>query len=137
MKNKLKSYLPVFLLLLLAFNSGVRLFIRTVLVDPKKTAAYAPTLQENRLKGLKENLPARGVVGFVQDDSTQNVEKLRELFLTQYALVPLIVTKEEGHDLIIANFKTDLDLKKWLEKRSFIVVKDLKNGVALFQRETK
>lgn len=137
MNMKLKTALPVFLLLLLGFNSGIRLFIRTVLVDPQKTGVYAPTLQENRLKGLKNSLPARGVVGFVQDDSAQNVEKLRELFLTQYALVPLIVTKEEGHDLIIANFRTDIDLKKWLEQRPFIVLKDLKNGIALLRKETK
>lgn len=135
MNINLRTILPVFFLILLAFNSGIRLFVRTVLTGHPEIDR--PTFQENRLKGLKESLPERAILGFVQEDSTQHVEKLREFFLTQYALVPLIITKGEGHDLIVANFKTDVDLKRWLEQRSFLVLKDLKNGVALIQKKTR
>lgn len=123
------------LLVLLAFNCGLRLLKQSVFFDLKEMPISVVTFQENRLKGLIEVLPRQGVIGFAHDQTLEETERLQELFLTQYIFAPLIITEDKDEKQMIAYFKDDVQLNQWLKNKSFIILKDLKNGVALLQRE--
>lgn len=128
--------IALILLILLAFNSGVRLLKNGL--DRSPEALFSHSLhQEGRLKNLRSLLPPRGLVGFAQDTSLENVEKLREFYLTQYALAPLILVQNGEETMEVANFKDDLSLKRWLAGKNFGVLKDDGNGVAILQKRGK
>lgn len=95
------------------------------------------TLSEEGLRGLKEMLPERGVVGFVLDDFLSHEEKYQRFYLTRYALAPTLVTFDQTQDLVITDFKEAPTLKEWIKGKPFVIVKDFKNGIALLRKEPK
>lgn len=126
-----RKEIATLLLLLLAFNCGIRLLKKSIFLDRSEVPLNKIDLQEKRLKGLKENLPPRGLVGFVNDTSQDPIEKLREHYVTQYLLTPLIVVDSKDQKLLIAYFKEDVQLNQWLQEETFVILKNFKNGVAL------
>lgn len=85
---------------------------------------------ERRLKPARAMLPREGVVGYVTDDDMDSLEQTRYLYLTQYSLCPLIVTKGKDHPFVIAYFR---DAGAGPAVQDLTLVKDLGDGVRLYR----
>lgn len=93
------------------------------------------TLEENRFTEIRKVLPARGVVGYVNDE-TDIDEGTRKYYVTQYAIAPLIVVRGADRPLVVGDFSANGQrLPAPLENRTLI--KDFGNGILLFGEEAK
>jgi hypothetical protein len=82
---------------------------------------------DQRFAALRAALPPRGVVGYV--GATGNVG-VRDYYLTQYALVPVVVDHSLNHPLVIANFTNSPQPTSVLSDR-LQLVRDFGDGVLL------
>lgn len=82
-------------------------------------------LSKQRFSALKNDLPSRGVVGYIGES---NDSATPDYYLTQYALVPLVVDRSTNHSLIVGNFPSTR-LPQF--PPTFQILKDLGNGVVL------
>jgi hypothetical protein len=88
------------------------------------------TVFETRLEGVRRDLPASGVVGYVSDLPDQINE---ELIWTRYYLVPLVVLASTQHQLVIGNFH-NTPTAKFLSDRDLVPVKEYGEGMMLLSR---
>lgn len=89
-------------------------------------AAEVPRRSDMRFAALKAALPQRGVVGYVGEPGPA---ANGDYYLTQYALVPLIVDRSIQHSLVIGNFP---NIAPSAVPDDLRLVKDFGNGVLLF-----
>ncbi len=90
-------------------------------------------MDANRFRSLRGELPARGVVGYLSD-TTEGLEGARMYYLTQYYLAPVVVARDAGHELVIANFASSAAIGAAAAARDLAVARDFRNGVALLRR---
>jgi hypothetical protein len=83
---------------------------------------------DQRFAALRAALPPRGVVGYVGASGNAAVP---DYYLTQYALVPLVVDHSPNHPLVIANFP-NAPPPTSPPSEHLQLVKDFGNGVLLF-----
>jgi len=85
-----------------------------------------------RFDGVKEYLGDRRVVGYVYRGGFN----LRNYYLAQYALVPIIVVNNSNLPLVIGNFgrRNRRFIRKSIEPK-YEVVKNFGNGVFLLRRK--
>jgi hypothetical protein len=102
----------------------VRLVIWHGAADP--LAAY-----ESRFAELRRWLPPFGAVGYVSDRPD-----VRELYLTQYSLAPVVVDPSGHRELIVGNF-FDAGLGAQLVERGGLVVRDFGEGLVLLRRRDR
>ncbi|UCC71612.1 MAG: hypothetical protein JSV86_14665 [Gemmatimonadota bacterium] len=88
---------------------------------------------EARFAPLREQLPARGVVGYASDGlaagSFTSLEAMQDYFLTQYSLAPLIVVRGADPPLVVGNFRTAQSALP----EGTTVLRDLGDGVVLLR----
>ena len=92
---------------------------------------------------LKEVLPVRGSIGYINKidgsfDQTNNINEGYKHFLTEYALVPLILVRLKAGNLsewIIANFpdSAGVNPKEIAGKLGLLLVKNCGGGTVLFR----
>lgn len=92
---------------------------------------------EKRFEGLRHNLPSRGVVGYISDDTNDGEDSKARMFVAQYALAPVIIVRSLEHELVIGNFRKPVDEKKLCSSYCLTIIKDFGNGVFLFKRTAK
>lgn len=90
-------------------------------------------MDANRFRGLREILPARGVVGYLSD-TTEGLEGSRIYYLTQYYVAPVVVARDPAHDLVIANFASTAAMATVAAAHELTLVRDFGNGLALLRR---
>jgi len=93
----------------------------------KESAAEIAKRSDLRFAALKAALPARGILGYVEDPSTTLPT---DYYLTQYALIPLVIDHSPNHPLVIGNFPASPPSSASLDHLQLI--KDFGNGVMLF-----
>ena len=93
-------------------------------------------MDATRFQNLRKELPARGVVGYLSD-ITEGLEGTRGYYLTQYYVAPVVVARDSGHELVIANFASRDAVAAAAEAHNLAVVRDFRNGVALLRRVTR
>jgi hypothetical protein len=86
-----------------------------------------------RLAPLRTALPSRGTVGYLSD-SKPGMAFGRAHCMVQYALAPVVVAKDAGWELVVANFSSPAAAWTAANAMGFAVVEDLHNGVALLRR---
>lgn len=95
------------------------------------------TMHEDRFVILKKILPPQSVVGYITDQQTGNSVKeyyaVKEYYLTQYALSPIIIVNEKSRHLVIGNFHEPIN--NVLKDTNLILFKEFDNGVMLFKNE--
>jgi len=82
---------------------------------------------EARMARARESLPTRGVVGYVSD--VDGMELRRRLYMTQYALAPLLIVQDVKRDIILGDFTRfpSADYRA----AGFKVLNDLGDGLVL------
>jgi hypothetical protein len=105
------------------------------------------TIHEERIRQLKDFLPASGAVGYIttvendrifaDEKAFRNVEYLAQYVLTQYTLAPLIVLNSPELPLVVGNFLDGPPAPGFLEKNGLVPVKDFGDGLILYRRGPK
>jgi hypothetical protein len=132
LKSSTRTKLAILILILFVFYS------QKILIDHVRHFLFPRiekdfgTKYEERFVELKKWLPSHGIIGYVSD--TGDAE---HFYRTQYALAPLILVQSPKAGLVVANFSVPSALPNLLYGKHFKVIKDLKNGVALLDLETK
>jgi len=62
------------------------------------------SLYEKRFSQLRQALKPGTVVGYFTDEAPESGDYVRNFYLTQYALAPVIVTRETDRHWVIGNF---------------------------------
>jgi hypothetical protein len=113
------------------FQLAALVFILCCLLSTARILKEAPAPRpdsvaqrsDQRFAALKTALPAQGVVGYIGDSSTP-----ADYYLTQYALVPLIVDRSPNHVLVVGNFLNSPPAAP----SPLQLIKDFGDGVVLF-----
>jgi len=87
---------------------------------------------DERFAQLKTDLPARGVVGYISDETDVN-ERTKKYYLAQYALAPLIVVNNTNQPLVIGDFNKE----ESAGSENLVLLKRFENGVVLFRQPEK
>jgi hypothetical protein len=103
----------------------------------RKGPADDVTLHEMRLAGLRKRLPARGVVGYVADDSggAEAAREWRRFARTQYSLAPVILERTTAHDLVVGVFDDPRAIPAASAANGLLPVEEFGEGVVLFRRK--
>lgn len=128
----------IILLFLFAIFTNSKLFMETARRMPKNIGSDWISSHERRFAELSKLLPSHGLVGYVTDRRPEEVfyslRSLKEYYLTQYALSPVIVLNSQEPKFIVSNFSTSSAMSKFLADRKFVLLKNFGDGVALFER---
>lgn len=96
---------------------------------------------EVRFQAVKQALPGHGVVGYISDEPAHVTDLMspaaREAFkrylLTQYALVPIVLSRGLDGELVVGDFSQPAP-DGVVTPPGFVMVKDFGQGVVLFRR---
>lgn len=108
--NRVKA--GIILIALFALLSNLRLLTETAQFDLSFVGQDEVSLYQKRFDDVKKMLPQNGVIGFVSsnrnpslDFQSTDSEGLREWYLAQYALAPVILSPTPGHKITLINDK--------------------------------
>jgi hypothetical protein len=90
------------------------------------------TLDEERFKGLRSLVPARGVVGYLSDISDPQ-DSFRAYSRLQYFLAPVVVDPNPTRELVVANCASPSSMAELSASHGLTVVRDLRNGMAVLR----
>jgi hypothetical protein len=102
--------------------------------DPR----YDIDLRQTRFELLQQRLPRRGLIGYLGDKSNvfENPSVLREYYIAQYILSPLIIAPTVSFPLVVGNFY-DVDSQLRLPKSTgLVLISDFGNGLQLFHGQS-
>ena len=125
------------MLLFFPLLSNCRLFINSLKFDLSQVGSDEVTLYQKRFDGIRNLLPVRGTVGYSGDGINQaeywksDASALRNWFLAQYTLAPVVVSITSNHKVSIINGGAgggDLDSSEKVGS----TFRDLGNGMKLF-----
>lgn len=93
---------------------------------------------ETRFRALRRHLPPRGVVGYMSDgkrepQGAEGARYVRQYFMTQYVLSPILVADTTDADLVVGNFFMSRSAPG-RPLPGFELAQDFGEGVALFRR---
>jgi hypothetical protein len=94
-------------------------------------------LYEKRYAELRQVLKPRGVVGYFTDAGPESEGYVRNFYLTQYELAPVIVTTDTDRQWVVGNFWQSAEIPAVALNGHLYLWKDFGNGVALFQRTSQ
>jgi hypothetical protein len=100
---------------------------------PGKLSSDKITLYEKRFGELKKELARKRVVGYFSEDPPDSREYLRNYYLTQYALSPVIVLPELNRDLVVGNFSKLAAPPQVVKQKDLYLLRDYGNGVFLYR----
>lgn len=131
----------IILLFLFAIFTNSKFLIQAVKRMSKDIGSDWISSHEQRYAELRKLLPSRGVIGYVTDKKPEEIfysfRTLKEYYLTQYALSPVIVVNSQEPKIIVSNFTASSSMAKFLNDRRFMLLKNFGDGVALFERRSK
>ena len=91
------------------------------------------TMYERRFVEIKKRLPDTGTVGYVGDEIGD--EGTRNYYRTQYSLSPVVVDCTTGHELVIGNFREDVQTRVVPSALGLTLLQDFGSGVMLFKND--
>ena len=84
------------------------------------------------LPKMRTALPPSGIVGYI-NGGHDDPPALRDYYLTQYDLAPLVVTRSQNADWVIGNFSIAGSSTE--KPYDLVRVRDFGNGVVLFSKK--
>lgn len=123
------------LIILIALYSNLQMLRASVEFDLSFTGNDDITQYERRFDGIKKMLPTYGTVGYLGGLTyprywLSDPTALRDLYLTQYTLAPVVVSLTAGHKLNLINSSADRTSPDAARDGSF-ATRDLGNGNTL------
>jgi hypothetical protein len=119
--------IAVALLVATAVLSAARLAVQVAALalhdHPDEVAGY-----EERLRALRPLLPPHGVVGYLTD----RPDAVKEFYLTQYALAPVIVAPDTHAELVVGNFFDPEAASALAVANRLTPIQDLGGGLVLY-----
>jgi hypothetical protein len=102
----------IILFVLFALYSNSQLLLESVGFDLGLIGKDDITLYERRFDGVKQVLPSYGVIGYIGDalknaDGSLNAGAMRNWYLAQYTLAPVVLSTDPGHRLFLMNKSSD------------------------------
>jgi hypothetical protein len=98
----------------------------------------SPERYLQRFAPAREVLPSHGVVGFIADFPSEEIqpslEYSRRWYLTQYSMNPLIVLNSTRQDNILGDVRNPEALERIKASGKFAIIQDFGEGVFLFRR---
>ncbi len=88
-----------------------------------------------RFDALKKTLPGEGTVGYLAEPGLETGERDKRLFLTQHALIPVLVVYSKDFKVVVGNFKTSMAGRDIAKLNKLKVIKDFGNGTMLLRNE--
>ena len=134
------------LILLIALTgfAVLNLLWESIRLRPSLPKTDPVTIHEERIAQLRPLLPASGEVGYVTtvgnreifdaEATFTNVEFLAQYVLTQYTLAPLLVRNRPDLTLVVGNFISGPPAPGFLEKNGLVPLRDLGDGLILYQK---
>jgi hypothetical protein len=88
------------------------------------------------LAPVRPLLPRHGRIGFIADPAADPGTQVRQYYLSQYVLAPLVVVVEETNPpCILAIWEPGLKPDQTLAGRRKLLIHDTERGVALWKAE--
>jgi hypothetical protein len=114
---------------------GLWIFILGCLLSAARLIVNTPSLRQDqeeaaqrmghRFDSLRTVLPQRGVIGYIG----QKEDGVKQYYLAQYALAPLVIDHSPNHPIVIGNFPTSTPTEL---PDNLQLVHDFGGGVLLF-----
>lgn len=140
----------IILIVVFALYSNWQLLLGTVRFDLSFVGNDDITLYQRRFDGVRKMLPPYGVVGYVGDtrknaDGSLNAVAMRNWYLAQYTLAPVVLSHEPGQRLVLMNKSPDATDSTAPEGGGFTVqdfgfgnkILNFGNGVKLLRNESQ
>lgn len=129
----MRAYTGFFLVLLLAAYSVVSLIVdqKAYYLNSVKFKGDPIGLYQERFRGVRERMPPRGTFGYFSD-ITDRSEDRSALFLTQYALAPLVLRESTDLPVVVGNFHRGLPSRAEIRQKGLYLLFDTGKGVVLF-----
>ena len=132
--NSVRIEKIIVLLILFSLLSSVHLLTISGGLHPRLFGKDELSLYDRRFDGVKRVLPRHGIVGYI-GNSHGDYAGIKDYYLTQYTLSPLIVDHSAAHHLVICNIP-DGDSTA-LQDRDLNLITDFGNGVRLYQNSAQ
>jgi hypothetical protein len=93
---------------------------------------------ERRVRALRPWLPDTGVVGYTDGVNPSEYQRtdFQRFVLTQYALAPLLVVNTTEPEVVVGNFRPEIDPRNRVPP-GLRAVRDLGDGLVVFRRTSR
>jgi len=134
----MRAYAGFLFVLLLAAYSVVSLLgeQKALYVNSVRFQGDAISRYQDRFRGVREKLPPHGVFGYISD-VTEHTDNRAAMFLTQYALAPLVLRESTDFPVIVGNFHTGYPTAEEIRRKGFYLIFDSGGGILLFGKATR
>ena len=89
---------------------------------------------EHRFARLKAEIPEKATIGYINDEK-DSLLATKKFYVAQYVLSPRILINGTESEIVITDFYSSPS-SSW-KPTDFVLIKDLGEGVALYNRRTK
>jgi len=93
---------------------------------------FEEAVYDARLAPLKAMLPPDAIVGYVTDEDTDVLHRVKYFYLTQYDLSPVLVERGKGQPYVIGGY-FDIHNPRRTETTGLALVKDFSEGIGLYR----
>lgn len=98
---------------------------------------YMVGVQEQRLAGVTQTVPANAIVGYLSDMHDGSTVALAMFNSARYTLAPRLLVEGTDRDFVLGNFAKPADWNTVASEHGLKVVRDFGNGVVLFNKAGK
>jgi hypothetical protein len=105
----------IILVVVFALYSNLHLLLASAVFDPSQIGKDEITLYERRFDEVRKRLPSHGTVGYLgsgltNPDGSPNDLSLRNWYLAQYSVAPLVLSTLPGNRIFLINRNADVSL---------------------------
>lgn len=129
----IKIKVVIALAVLIAFQSNVVNSVRGINAYRKTTGNDEVTLYDRRYGRLKGILPSHGIVGYIADEKFD----VKEFYLAQYALSPIILVNNTKPKLILAKFIDSSNSIRFCMNNNLIIIKKVDDNIMLYSKKAE
>jgi len=126
----------VIALAVIALTSSCWILLDLIAINSRGTENFGVAPFEERFDMFRKSMPPRSVFGYISDNPPAEVSSQGEFFLTQYTLVPAIVTSSTEENLLVGNFHTNKPDGAKLRAKNLILLNDFGHDVYLVHNTT-
>jgi hypothetical protein len=91
---------------------------------------------ENRFRGVRENMPPHGTFGYFSDNPRDSGNR-SDIFLTQYALAPLVLREDTNLPVVVGNFHRRYPTAEEIRRKGLSPLFDSGSGIVLYGKAAR